>query len=185
MCGFAVRRARPICQNQGPPPPGDGCDKSLNWWFTDEVLHPKAPVQARATPDDGATARRLPRHRRREVKAPLAAQKCGADADHQHVVAARNLLRPPGHVVSGGAEIVVAELDARADHARQRDFAADADRIAVQRFVEIEAAAARSSKSPRPARSSHRPECCRRRSLRAPATRRASSGSACRPARSR
>jgi penicillin-insensitive murein endopeptidase len=29
------------CQNQGPPPPGDGCDKSLNWWFSDEALHPK------------------------------------------------------------------------------------------------------------------------------------------------
>ena len=33
----------PNCQNQGPPPSGDGCDKSLNWWFTDEVLHPKPP----------------------------------------------------------------------------------------------------------------------------------------------
>jgi penicillin-insensitive murein endopeptidase len=29
------------CQNQGPPPPGDGCDKSLTWWFSDEVLHPR------------------------------------------------------------------------------------------------------------------------------------------------
>ena len=29
------------CQNQGPPPPGDGCDKSLNWWFSDEALHPR------------------------------------------------------------------------------------------------------------------------------------------------
>ena len=29
------------CENQGPPPPGDGCDKSLNWWFSDEALHPK------------------------------------------------------------------------------------------------------------------------------------------------
>ncbi len=29
------------CENQGPPPPGDGCDKSLNWWFTDDALHPK------------------------------------------------------------------------------------------------------------------------------------------------
>jgi penicillin-insensitive murein DD-endopeptidase len=29
------------CEGQGPPPPGDGCDKSLNWWFTDEALHPK------------------------------------------------------------------------------------------------------------------------------------------------
>jgi len=29
------------CENQGAPPPGDGCDKSLNWWFSDEALHPK------------------------------------------------------------------------------------------------------------------------------------------------
>jgi penicillin-insensitive murein endopeptidase len=29
------------CENQGPPPPGDGCDKSLAWWFSDEALHPK------------------------------------------------------------------------------------------------------------------------------------------------
>jgi len=30
------------CQPQEPLPPGDGCDKSLAWWFTDEALHPKA-----------------------------------------------------------------------------------------------------------------------------------------------
>ena len=30
------------CQPQEPVPPGDGCDKSLNWWFTDEALHPRA-----------------------------------------------------------------------------------------------------------------------------------------------
>ena len=30
------------CQAQDPVPPGDGCDKSLNWWFTDEALHPRA-----------------------------------------------------------------------------------------------------------------------------------------------
>ena len=29
------------CQAQEPMPPGDACDKSLDWWFTDEVLHPK------------------------------------------------------------------------------------------------------------------------------------------------
>ena len=29
------------CEPQDPVPPGDGCDKSLNWWFTDEALHPK------------------------------------------------------------------------------------------------------------------------------------------------
>ena len=28
------------CQAQDPVPPGDGCDKSLDWWFTDEALHP-------------------------------------------------------------------------------------------------------------------------------------------------
>jgi penicillin-insensitive murein DD-endopeptidase len=30
------------CEPQEPVPPGDGCDKSLAWWFTDEALHPRA-----------------------------------------------------------------------------------------------------------------------------------------------
>ena len=29
-----------MCQPQDPVPPGDGCDKSLDWWFTEEALHP-------------------------------------------------------------------------------------------------------------------------------------------------
>jgi penicillin-insensitive murein endopeptidase len=29
------------CKPQAPPPPGDGCGKELDWWFTDAVLHPK------------------------------------------------------------------------------------------------------------------------------------------------
>lgn len=29
------------CTVQDPIPAGDGCDKSLDWWFTDEALHPK------------------------------------------------------------------------------------------------------------------------------------------------
>jgi len=29
------------CEAQAPVPPGDGCGKSLAWWFTDEALHPK------------------------------------------------------------------------------------------------------------------------------------------------
>jgi penicillin-insensitive murein endopeptidase len=29
------------CERQDPPPPGDGCDENLDWWFTDEGLHPK------------------------------------------------------------------------------------------------------------------------------------------------
>jgi penicillin-insensitive murein endopeptidase len=38
------------CENQAyKPPPGDGCDKSLNWWFSDEALHPK-PSKKPAAP---------------------------------------------------------------------------------------------------------------------------------------
>jgi len=29
------------CEAQAPVPPGDGCGKSLAWWFSDEALHPK------------------------------------------------------------------------------------------------------------------------------------------------
>ncbi|MEL6236189.1 MAG: penicillin-insensitive murein endopeptidase [Pseudomonadota bacterium] len=35
----------PACQNQNPPPPGDGCDASLDWWFSDEALNPPPPKQ--------------------------------------------------------------------------------------------------------------------------------------------
>jgi penicillin-insensitive murein endopeptidase len=42
---FHVRIACPAgqtgCEPQAPVPPGDGCGKSLAWWFTDEALHPK------------------------------------------------------------------------------------------------------------------------------------------------
>jgi penicillin-insensitive murein DD-endopeptidase len=31
----------PECRSQAPPPPGDGCGKELDWWFTEEALHPK------------------------------------------------------------------------------------------------------------------------------------------------
>ncbi len=31
----------PDCAPQDKPPPGDGCDASLDWWFTDEALHSK------------------------------------------------------------------------------------------------------------------------------------------------
>ncbi|MDC8772035.1 penicillin-insensitive murein endopeptidase [Roseateles albus] len=32
------------CKAQDPTPEGDGCDASLDWWFTDEALHPKPPA---------------------------------------------------------------------------------------------------------------------------------------------
>jgi penicillin-insensitive murein endopeptidase len=43
------------CKSQDPPPPGDGCDKDLHWWFTDEGLYPKPgpetpPTMARLPP---------------------------------------------------------------------------------------------------------------------------------------
>jgi penicillin-insensitive murein DD-endopeptidase len=41
---FHVRLSCPSgeleCRNQAPPPPGDGCGKELDWWFTEEALHP-------------------------------------------------------------------------------------------------------------------------------------------------
>jgi penicillin-insensitive murein DD-endopeptidase len=45
------------CEPQEPLPPGDGCDKSLNWWFTEEALHPrpgppKPPLPVSALPPE-------------------------------------------------------------------------------------------------------------------------------------
>jgi penicillin-insensitive murein DD-endopeptidase len=37
---FCPREAE-SCKDQDPTPTGDGCDASLAWWFSDEVLHPK------------------------------------------------------------------------------------------------------------------------------------------------
>lgn len=42
---FHVRLACPkrdaLCRRQEPIPPGDGCDASLAWWFTEEAAHPE------------------------------------------------------------------------------------------------------------------------------------------------
>lgn len=50
---FHVRVNCPVgdaaCQPQEPPPPGEGCDTSLDWWFTDAALNPR--------PDPGAKLR--------------------------------------------------------------------------------------------------------------------------------
>jgi penicillin-insensitive murein endopeptidase len=37
---LACPRGQPECRNQAPPPPGDGCGKELDWWFTPEARHP-------------------------------------------------------------------------------------------------------------------------------------------------
>src|SRR5579871_3189481 len=51
---FHIRIACPagenMCQAQESVPPGDGCDASLNYWFSDEVLHPKPNPHAKPTP---------------------------------------------------------------------------------------------------------------------------------------
>jgi penicillin-insensitive murein endopeptidase len=51
---FHVRIACPVgetaCQPQEPVPPGDGCDKALAWWFTDEALHPAVDPNAKPKP---------------------------------------------------------------------------------------------------------------------------------------
>ncbi|MEM7176797.1 MAG: penicillin-insensitive murein endopeptidase [Pseudomonadota bacterium] len=47
---FHVRLSCPAgsrdCVNQAPPPPGDGCDGTLAWWFSDEALGKVAPKKS-------------------------------------------------------------------------------------------------------------------------------------------
>ena len=48
------------CEPQEPTPPGDHCDKSLDWWFTDEALHPapgkpKPPISMAQLPPECRT----------------------------------------------------------------------------------------------------------------------------------
>ena len=40
----------PACRPQEPPPPGEGCDASLDWWFTDAALNPKPDPNAKPRP---------------------------------------------------------------------------------------------------------------------------------------
>lgn len=51
---FHVRLACPAgavgCIDQAPPPPGDGCDASLAWWFSDEARNPKPDPNAPKKP---------------------------------------------------------------------------------------------------------------------------------------
>ncbi|MGB0854869.1 MAG: penicillin-insensitive murein endopeptidase [Pikeienuella sp.] len=47
---FHVRLTCPVgsadCVNQAPPPAGDGCDETLDWWFSDEARNPKPDPNA-------------------------------------------------------------------------------------------------------------------------------------------
>ncbi len=59
---FHIRMVCPTgeasCKSQDPPPSGDGCDSSLNWWFSDAVLHPKPNPNAK--PPKPVTMAQLP-----------------------------------------------------------------------------------------------------------------------------
>lgn len=44
---FRCPPGQPECTDQAPPPPGDGCDASLAWWFEQLDLPPKPPGPAR------------------------------------------------------------------------------------------------------------------------------------------
>jgi penicillin-insensitive murein DD-endopeptidase len=61
----------PACRPQAPPPPGDGCGKDLDWWFTDEVLHPKPPPVPEK-PRPPVTMANLPAACRAVLAAPAA-----------------------------------------------------------------------------------------------------------------
>lgn len=53
------------CAAQDPTPEGDGCDASLDWWFTDEALHPKPS----GTPPPPLTLMKLPPECRQVLEA--------------------------------------------------------------------------------------------------------------------
>ena len=53
------------CTVQDPTPEGDGCDDSLDWWFTEEALHPKPS----GLPPKPLTLEKLPAECRRVLQA--------------------------------------------------------------------------------------------------------------------
>jgi penicillin-insensitive murein endopeptidase len=50
----------PNCRKQPPVPGDDGCGKSLDYWFSDKVLHPKKRVGPPAKPPRPLTMADLP-----------------------------------------------------------------------------------------------------------------------------
>ncbi|MEL7463116.1 MAG: penicillin-insensitive murein endopeptidase [Pseudomonadota bacterium] len=48
------------CIDQAPPPPGDGCDATLDWWFSEEARNPKPDPSKPAKPRRELTLADLP-----------------------------------------------------------------------------------------------------------------------------
>lgn len=59
----------PNCREQDETPAGDGCDASLAWWFSDEVLKPKKPDKP-PKPKPPLTLADLPKECRQVLLAP-------------------------------------------------------------------------------------------------------------------
>ncbi len=61
---FHVRLACPAgssaCRDQDPPAADDGCDASLDWWFSDEALNPPPPTEPPVRRRDVMTLADLP-----------------------------------------------------------------------------------------------------------------------------
>ncbi|MBL8587012.1 MAG: penicillin-insensitive murein endopeptidase [Methylobacteriaceae bacterium] len=56
---LACPRGEDGCSDQDPVPAGDGCDASLDWWFSDAVLNPPKPTKP-AKPKPPMTMAQLP-----------------------------------------------------------------------------------------------------------------------------
>jgi len=69
---YHIRLACPdgqgACEDQAPPPGGDGCGEELAYWFSDAVLHPKPP-KVRPRPKPPMTMAALPAACRTVLKA--------------------------------------------------------------------------------------------------------------------
>ena len=69
---YHIRLACPggaeACDDQAPPPPGDGCGDELAYWFSDAVLHPKPP-KVKPKPRPPMTLAALPAACRSVLKA--------------------------------------------------------------------------------------------------------------------
>jgi penicillin-insensitive murein endopeptidase len=69
---FHIRMACPqneTCRDQDPVPKGDGCDASLDWWFSDAVLNPPPP-KVPPKPRPPLTMAQLPDQCRQVLIAP-------------------------------------------------------------------------------------------------------------------
>ncbi len=94
------------CKAQDAVPQGDGCDKSLAWWFTEEPWRPATgPAQPRAR--DIMTMASLPKECRAVLDAPAPASEAAVTVTGRGVVPAAP---PVAAAIAGAAERSVADV---------------------------------------------------------------------------